>query len=948
MGVVFKAVDTRLERVVAVKVLSPELFTNEVARARFIREAKLAAAITHPNVATIHEIDEQDGMPFIAMEMVPGTNLKNLLSDHPLALSEVIGIGKQVCDALAMAHERGVIHRDIKSSNIMVTPSGEVKVLDFGLAKALAEPVAEVEEDEDDRTRERELYPEDEHSPKPAHQARSLTTAHGVALGTPSYMSPEQASGKPVDARTDIFSLGVVLYEAASGTLPFKGKTDHELLQAIRSKDPTPLQVEGTRVPRDFSKVISTCLSKQPEQRYTSAAALHGDLLQLEKRLSWKHILLRSLMQKPAGRMGLVAALILLVAALMQWPPTMWFRGGGILAPGAMIVMADLDNQTVDGRLDSVQTLFDMLLRQSAHFSIMTRSDMRKSLQKMVLPQDKSIDLELARNIAWREHHPIVIGASLLSVGSHYVFTVQMDRIGESPSPQAAWSSDFRAVNPDELYDAIDKASYWVRQKIGEAAEQLESLSTPARDATTSSWEALDLYTRAENAQYSGRNEEARSLLKEAVSLDPEFALAWARLADISYMAEQDQVYDYYRRAFEAMEHRHLTKREELRIKAVFAHDTHDFDNATELFRAFALTYPNDYVATTGYAYSLLKHGLEKEALELLIRAESIRPEAYQPFANSARVHLMLGQLDAIPDYVDRLQDMGLGVCADWVEGHRYFTSGEFDKAIEFFQQTGASSIPMWRHRGISYTASVLAELGRFQEAIAILEEGTHIDINTNRANDAADKLLASAYIQLRRGDNQACRNACLDALDLDRGSIRRLRAGVLLAQSGHIQEAEEIYNSLPARDDIVMYNIIRHRVLGEILLSQGNVSEAVKEFRRAYELDAPIHQNEYLARSLLQSGDVEEARQLYGEMSASFSRLLWHDSLFLFPGLWANVVYHYGVLSYELGDEGEAKLALKRYLDLRKGADAEIQEVVRARQLLSSMSENAHKKTSQ
>ena len=550
MGVVFKAVDVRLERDVAVKVLSPELFQNEVARARFIREAKLAAALSHPNVATIHEIDEQEGMPFIAMELVPGTNLKNMLSDRPLALPELIGIGKQVCEALGVAHEHGVIHRDIKSSNIMVTPSGQVKVLDFGLAKALAEPIAEAvaeadeveeeEEEEEEKTRERELSPGDEDSPRHTHQVRFITTAHGVALGTPSYMSPEQASGKPVDARTDIFSLGVVLYEAACGKLPFRGNSDRELLQAIRGKDPPPLQVEGDHVPRDFSRVVSTCLSKQPEHRYPSAAALRGDLSQLEKKLGWKHTAFGLLTQTLAGRVGLVATLALLLAAIIQWPPSTWFGGAGIVEPGAEIVVADLDNQTRDAGLDSVQTLFEMLLRQSSHFSIMSRSDMRKSLEKMVLPPGRRVDLELARDIAWREHHPIVVGASLLSMGSHYIFTVQMDRVGESPSPQAEWSSDFRASNADELYDAVDQASYWVRQKIGEEAKQLKSLSTPARDATTSSWEALELYTRAENAQYAGRNEEARSLLKEAVSQDPEFALAWARLADISYMAEHD------------------------------------------------------------------------------------------------------------------------------------------------------------------------------------------------------------------------------------------------------------------------------------------------------------------------------------------------------------------------------------------------------------------------
>ena len=391
------------------------------------------------------------------------------------------------------------------------------------------------------------------------------------------------------------------------------------------------------------------------------------------------------------------------------------------------------------------------------------------------------------------------------------------------------------------------------------------------------------------------------------------------------------------------MKKRHLTKREELRIKAVFAYDTHDFENVHRLFLTFFVTYPRDYVATTGYAYTLLDLGLEDEALGLLVRAESIRPEAYQPLANSARAHLLLGHFDVIPDYIDQLRERGFEVCADWIEGHLYFTMGEFEKALEAFQRTSQSSMPAWRHLGISYKAVVLAELGRFRDAISVLEGGVTNDVRMNRPNDAADKLLAVAYIHMQRGDGRACEDACLESLKLDRGSIRLLRAGVLLAQSGHTQGAEEVYKGLPEQDDIAMYRIIRHRVLGEILLSQGDLYDALNELRRASKLDAPVHQNEYLARALLRSGDLEEARQLYGQMSRSFSRLLWHEGLVRFPGLWANVIYHYGVLSYEMGYMDEAEEALKRYLDLRKGADANLEEVLHARRLLSSGSGTDH-----
>jgi tetratricopeptide (TPR) repeat protein len=408
-------------------------------------------------------------------------------------------------------------------------------------------------------------------------------------------------------------------------------------------------------------------------------------------------------------------------------------------------------------------------------------------------------------------------------------------------------------------------------------------------------------------------------------------------------MAEQDKAYDYHHRAFEAMANRRLTKREELRIRAVYAHDTHDYVGAYDYFRSFALTYPDDYVALTGYAFSMLNFGLEEEAIKLFVEAEALRPEAYQPLANSARAHLVLGRFDVVPDYIDRIRSMGLEGCADWVEGHMYFAAGELDRAIEAYRRAGHTSNPLWRHLGISYVASVLAELGRFREAVSVLERGVTSDLQMNRVNDAADKLLSLAYIQFQQGDLKSCKDTCLEALKLDRGSIRLLRAGTMLGQSGHILHAEEIYNSLPVRDDVPMFTIIRHRVLGEILMSQGNLYDALQELEKAYELEAPAHQNEYLARAFVQSGEMEEARKHYQEMSASFARLLWHNEFFSYPGLWANVTYEYGALSYEVGDVDEAKAALSRYLELRSEADPNSPSVLRAQQLLRSMSETGN-----
>jgi serine/threonine protein kinase len=314
MGLVYKARDLRLERTVAVKVLAPELFKNEKAKSRFTREARLAAAISHPNVATIHEIDEEGGFSFIAMELVRGSTLKDMLSSGPLPLPQVLAIGRQVCDALEAAHELGIIHRDIKSSNIMVTPSGQVKILDFGLAKAAPTSTTDLLiEPPETRRSEEYLILEDVETPAVRETSeRFLLTNQGVALGTPCYMSPEQASGRPVNTSSDIFSLGVVLYEAASGELPFHGSSDRELLEAIQKREPMPIQATNRKVPRAFMDLLSLCLAKECRKRYASARLLNQDLSKLKKRLELRNKIIEPLLNRPAGRAGIAIMMSLL------------------------------------------------------------------------------------------------------------------------------------------------------------------------------------------------------------------------------------------------------------------------------------------------------------------------------------------------------------------------------------------------------------------------------------------------------------------------------------------------------------------------------------------------------------------------------------------------------------------------------------------------------------
>jgi len=713
MGVVYEAQDLRLERRVALKVLGPDLFRDDVARQRFIREAQLAASITHPNVATIHEVDEQEGRPFIAMELVPGKTVKTQVHSGPLPIREVLSMGQQVCSALQAAHQLGIIHRDIKSSNIIVTPSGQAKVLDFGLAKAFS--TAPIDAPSEDSRRGRVSS-----SPSSLEVEPHGVTSEGAIVGTASYVSPEQASGGPLDARSDIFSLGVVLYEAASGKLPFRGRSDQELLAAIRSEEPTPPRLDRPSLGA-LSEVIAKCLSKEPEGRYESAADLREELARLQE-VSIRRPAIRKVLQAVTGRRTLWVAAALILAALIGkgfFPTGETIPGPALQSIGTIAVLP-FENVSNDPN--------ENYLASAVPLELTSRLGQVGALK--VIPW--TFIKQLRNDPASLQDIRGMTGADAVVEGSVQLQPDQTDGAGklvhvkaqlfDTRSGMQIWSEDFER----DLGDFMSLQANLAQQIAGQIRVKLERREqiriSSSRQVQA---EAMELYLRGREAfeeRTQDQLNEAVEYFRLAIQRDAQFAEAYVGLADClllltTYFNALDSP-AAYREASEATA-RALEIDSELAeawASQAFARYllTWDWEQAELDFKRALELAPNSAVAHCWYADFLSAMGRHAEAI-----AESRVAEARAPLSpimsrDVAWAHFFARQYD---ETLAQLRKT-LAVRPDFVParsllGRTYLQMGMYDAAIAELEPLGAA------YRGM--LGQAYAAAGRIEDAERLL-----------------------------------------------------------------------------------------------------------------------------------------------------------------------------------------------------------------------------------
>src|ERR1700693_212077 len=612
MGVVYKGLDTRLDRIVALKFLPDNMDQDAQALERFRREAHAASALNHPGICTIYDVGEEDHRSFIVMEFIDGETLSQHIQRQPLSVEHILDLGIQIADALDVAHARGIIHRDLKPSNIFVTKRGQAKVLDFGLAKLLPKELPHLDS-----------------SDSSSRQSQEAVSLVGVISGTPAYMSPEQIRGDDLDARTDIFAFGLLLYEMASGQQAFGGRTGGVIIESILTRAPASVRIANPQIPIPLEEIISKCLEKNKTKRYATAAAVRSDLQQLKREVESGNITRSDVLPRPQPPQvpwkklaaGIVPLVILLAVVVWYYAA----RPAPALSRVDTIVLADFNNKTGDPVFDdTLRQGLAAQLQQSPFLSLVSEQRIQQTLRLMGRSADAKLSPAVIADVCQRAGSKAYLTGSISNLGSQYVIGV--NAVNCQTGDYLA-QEQVTANGKENILKALGEASTKLREKLGESLKTVQKLDTPIQQATTPSLEALQAYSLGRmTMQGKGDYVGAVPLLKRSIELDPKFAMAYAMLGTSYHnLGEKKLSAENTSKAFELRSR--VSEWEKFYIESHYHHFvTGDLQKARQAYELWAQIYPRELVPPTNLGIIYQTIGQHEKSLSETREAFRLAP----------------------------------------------------------------------------------------------------------------------------------------------------------------------------------------------------------------------------------------------------------------------------------------------------------------------------------
>lgn len=917
MGVVYRAHDEQLDRDVALKVLPAGTLGDEAARKQFRKEALALAKLNHPNIETVFEFGSQDGVDFLAMELIPGQPLGEKLKEGPLEQQEVVRLAMQLADGLAAAHEQGVIHRDLKPANLFVTPDERLKILDFGLAKLV-------------------------HPEFAGDVTRSITMETGVVSGTVPYMSPEQLRGLPVDARSDIYAAGAVLYEMATGQRPFPQKQSAELMGAILHQTPAAPGSVNPSVFPGLENVIGKMLAKEPGQRYQSARELRVALETLSiagtapvrgAATSVGTQDSRRAAGTAAGQPGRrwkIAAPVTLFAvattAIAGW--LFYARHAHALGAADTVVLADFSNSTGDPVFDdTLKQALSVQLAQSPFLNVLADRKVNSTLKLMGKKPGEPVTSETARELCVRSGSKAVLEGSIASLGSEYVIGLKAVNCATG---DVLAQELVQAASKEQVLKAMGRATTKFRQTLGESLSTVQKYDTPLDQATTSSLDALKAFTQGRKIRNEKGDAESIPFFKHAIELDSNFAMAYTALG-VSYsnLDEHGAASECLTKAYELRGR--VSEREKFAIAGLY-HDyvTGDKEKANETYAMWEQTYPRELSphVNIGVNYSLM--GQQEKFMAEGLECLRLDPGFSGCYANVMNNYIFMYRLEDAKAAYD--QAVARKIDVPFLHELRFKLAFLQDDSAEMQHQVAwAAGKPGEEEYFLNQQADVAAFHGQMKNARELSRRAVEAARRNDLKQDAANYEVGMGWAEAEVGNLEAARQQITAALAMSTDRDLEVQAAVVLARTGDEMQAQKIADDLAKRfpsDSLVNFLWVP-TIRAAIEIGRKNPAKAVDYLQTALPYDLSFLVELYPAYL---RGAAYLQLQRGGEAAAEFQKLFDHRGLVGYNQQGALAALGIARAYVLQGETAKARAAYNNFFTLWKDADPDIPMLIAAK----------------